>query len=93
MSPSGIKTQDSLLLPCDIWQQANCIVQVTTYSSHSQSHRYSYGPGQLTVYPLLNLYMPVDTAEGLGPTQKKSNKPVRLNEGLNCFCCVMSLQS
>ena len=73
MAPSGIKTQDSSLLPCGIWHQANCTVQVTTYSPHSQSHKYSYGPDQLTVYPLLNLYMPIDTPEGLGPSQKKRN--------------------
>lgn len=73
MVPSGTKTQDSSLLPCDTWHQANCAVHVTAYSPHSQSHKYSYSPDQLTVYPLLNLYMPIDAAEGLRPSQKKSN--------------------
>lgn len=47
-------------------------MQVAIYSAHSQSHEYSYGPGLLTVHPLFNLYMLVNTAEGLGPSQKKS---------------------
>jgi len=71
MAPSGIKAYDSSLLPCNMWRQANCTVQVTTCSPHSRSHRYCYGPDQLTVYLLLNLYMLIDTAEGLGPSQKK----------------------
>lgn len=73
MAPSDNKTEGSSSLPYDIRQQANCTVQVTPYSHRSHSHKYSYAHDQLTVYPLLNVYMPIDTAEGLGTSQKKSD--------------------